>query len=182
MCTPDLRHVLARLAGATCLLLSVPAAAAEGPNLGQPVSAQEAAAWDISIGPDGNGLPKGSGTAVQGAPIYAVKCGFCHGVAGSGGISSQLVGGFGPKPGDPPAIKTVGSFWPYATTLFDYIRRAMPVQEPQSLTDDEVYALTAHLLHLNGSIGADQVIDAETLPSVKMPYRDNFFDASALKR
>ena len=148
------------------------AMAANAPHFGQPISPADAAAWDISIGPDGAGLPPGSGTPGQGAVVYAQKCAGCHGDKGEGKTNARLVGG--QITGDGPVIKTVGSYWPYATTLFDFTRRAMPWTAPKSLTDDEVYAVTAHILRLNGIIGDNDVIDAKTLPQVKMPNRDGF--------
>jgi S-disulfanyl-L-cysteine oxidoreductase SoxD len=146
--------------------------AADAPHFGQPISAADAAAWDISIGPDGAGLPPGSGTPAQGAVVFAQKCAACHGDKGEGKTNARLVGG--QITGDLPAVKTVGSYWPYATTLFDFTRRAMPWTEPKSLTNDEVYAVTAHILRLNGIIGDNDVMDAKTLPQVKMPNRDGF--------
>jgi S-disulfanyl-L-cysteine oxidoreductase SoxD len=149
-----------------------PAVAADTPHLGQPISEADAAAWDISIGPSGAGLPAGSGTPVQGAVVYAEKCAACHGDKGEGKTNARLVGG--QITGDGPVVKTVGSYWPYATTLFDFTRRAMPWTAPKSLTDNEVYAVTAYILRLNGIIGDNEVIDAKTLPQVKMPNRDGF--------
>lgn len=151
------------------------AIAAEGPNLGQSITPQDMAAWDISVGPDGVGLPPGKGTPKDGEAVFAAKCQACHGEKGAGQPNDRLVGGQGTLVGDQPAVKTVGSYWPYATTLFDYIRRAMPVTESQSLTPDEVYAVSAYILNLNGIIGANDVINAEALPKVKMPNRDSFF-------
>jgi len=148
------------------------APAADGPHVGQPISPADAAAWDISIGPDGVGLPPGSGTPAQGAVVYAQKCAACHGDKGEGKTNARLVGGQITGPG--PAVKTVGSYWPYATMVFDFTRRAMPWTAPKSLTDDEVYAVTAHILRLNGIIGDNEVMDAKTLPQVKMPNRDGF--------
>jgi len=148
------------------------AMAADAPHFGQPISPADAAAWDISIGPDGAGLPPGSGTPAQGAVVYAQKCAACHGDKGEGKINARLVGG--QITGDGPVVKTVGRYWPYATTLFDFTRRAMPWTAPKSLTDDEVYAVTAHILRLNGIIGDNDVLDAKTLPQVKMPNRDGF--------
>jgi len=145
---------------------------AAGPNLGTPISRAELAAWDIFVLPDGTGLPRGSGTMAQGAPIYAQKCAHCHGEQGKGGISAALVGAPPIKSLDSP--KTIANFWPYSTTVFDFIRRAMPWQQPRSLTDDEVYALTAYLLALNKIIGEQDVMSAQTLPKVKMPNRDGF--------
>lgn len=148
-------------------------AAEEGPGLGVPATAAEIAGWDVSIPPDGAGLPAGSGTPAQGAAIYAVKCIGCHGADGAGNPNDRLVGGQGTLASAAP-VRTVGSYWPYATTLFDYVRRAMPYPLPHSLSDDEAYALTAYLLELNGIIDADAVIDAQTLPQVEMPNRGNF--------
>jgi cytochrome c len=147
--------------------------AQEGPDLGETPSAALIAAWDISIARDGNGLPPGSGSAIEGAPVYALKCAACHGPLGEGLLNDRLVGGHG-SIGGPAATKTIGSYWPYATTLFDYIRRAMPYSQPQSLGDDETYALTAYLLYLNEIIDEDAVMNTATLPAVEMPNRDNF--------
>jgi hypothetical protein len=148
------------------------AMAADAPHFGQPISPADAAAWDISIGPDGVGLPPGSGTPAQGAVVYAQKCAVCHGDKGEGKINARLVGG--QITGDGPVVKTVGSYWPYATTLFDFVRRAMPWNEPKSLTNDEVYAVSAYVLRMNNIIGENDVMDAKTLPQVKMPNRDGF--------
>jgi mono/diheme cytochrome c family protein len=150
--------------------------AQETPNLGRPATPAEIAGWDISIPPDGTGLPPGSGTPEQGAVVYAQKCQACHGEKGAGKPNDQLVGGQGTLASASP-VRTIGSYWPYATTVFDYVRRAMPYTQPQSLTNDEVYAVTAYLLHLNGIIGAQDVMNAQTLPQVRMPNRDNFIVA-----
>lgn len=144
-----------------------------GPELGQPVTEDELAAWDISIPPSGEGLPEGSGTVQEGAKVYATRCASCHGEGGTGDPADPLVGGIGSLDTDQPA-KTVGSFWPHATTLFDYTRRAMPLDAPQSLTDDEVYAVTAFILAENGIVPDDTEMNAETLPAVEMPNRDGF--------
>ena len=149
------------------------AGAADGPNLGRGVTEAEIAGWDISVPPEGHGLPPGSGTAAAGATVYAAKCQSCHGEKGAGKPNDQLVGGHGTL-ATPSPVRTIGSYWPYATTLFDYVRRAMPYQQPQSLTNDEVYALSAYLLHLNGLIGEQEVMNARTLPQVRMPNRANF--------
>ena len=153
----------------------------EGPKLGVAATADQVAGWDVSIGPDGAGLPPGSGTVAAGAAVYAAKCLACHGEKGAGKPNDQLVGGQGTI-ATPNAVRTVGSYWPYATTLFDYIRRAMPVVAPQSLGNDEVYALTAYLLSLNGVIADDAVMSAATLPKVVMPNRDNFVSAYGAPR
>jgi mono/diheme cytochrome c family protein len=150
-----------------------PVRAADGPNLGREATPAEIAGWDISIPPDGRGLPPGSGTSAAGAAVYAAKCQACHGEKGAGQPNDRLVGGHGTLAAPAP-VRTIGSYWPYATTVFDYVRRAMPYQQPQSLTNDEVYAVTAYLLHLNGVIAEGDAMNAQTLPKVKMPNRDNF--------
>jgi len=124
----------------------------------------------------GAGLPPGSGTATQGAEVYKTKCIACHGPDGANGVNDRLVGGQGTLTSAAP-VKTIGSYWPYATTVFDYVRRAMPYPAPHSLTDAETYAVTAYLLHLNGIIGTDDVMDATSLPKVKMPNRSGFSSA-----
>ena len=149
------------------------AAAQQGPGLGQPISNEDLAPWDISIQPSGAGLPAGSGTAAAGAAIYAVKCIACHGEKGAGQPNDRLVGGQGTLT-ELAQVRTIGSFWPNATTVFDYVRRAMPFQAPQSLTNDEVYALTAYLLALNGIIKEGDEMNARTLARVRMPNRDGF--------
>ena len=155
-------------------MASAAALAAESPNLGRMATPEEIAPWDISIGPDGVGLPPGSGTPKQGEAVYAAKCVACHGEKGAGKPNDQLVGGQGTLPGDKPPVKTVGSFWPYATTVFDYVRRAMPYNESKSLNNDEVYAVVAYILNLNGIIADNDTMDAQTLRKVKMPNRDGF--------
>lgn len=170
---------LAALAAACATSSTDPSHRATGPGsaLGRAATPEEVAAWDISIPPSGAGLPAGSGTAKQGEPVYTANCLACHGVKGAGKPADQLVGGTGSL-ASPKPVRTVGSYWPYATTLFDYIRRAMPTTKPLSLTNSEVYAVTAYLLYLNGIISQDAVIDARTLPQVKMPNRDGFVDWS----
>ena len=149
----------------------------QGPNLGRAASVQEVAALDISIPPSGAGLPPGSGSVKQGEQVYVAQCQACHGAQGAGKPPDALVGGKGTLASDNP-VRTVGSYWPYATTLFDYTRRAMPTTAPMSLTDEQVYAVTAYILHLNGIVPADAVMNAQTLPQVKMPNRDGFVDYS----
>jgi mono/diheme cytochrome c family protein len=152
------------------------AAAQEGPRLGVPATPEQVAGWDISIGPDGAGLPPGSGTAAAGKAVYEAKCLACHGAEGAGQPNDRLVGGEGTLREAAP-IRTIGSYWPYATTVFDYVRRAMPYVSPHTLTADETYAVTAYLLALNGVIGEGDVMDATTLPKVVMPNRDGFDSA-----
>jgi len=168
-------HSRIRLALFAVLIAAVPAAAsAQSTKLGQPIAPADIAPWDISIGPDGVGLPAGRGTAAQGEGIYVAQCQACHGEKGAGRPNDRLVGGIGSlEPGKAP-VKTVGSYWPYATTLFDYVRRAMPFQESKSLTADELYAVSAYILHLNDIVGKDDVLDAQSLPKVRMPNRDGF--------
>ncbi len=168
-----MKRARALLVAVVTLICAVHAAAQEGPGLGAPISAADLAPWDISIQPDGTGLPAGSGTAAAGAQIYAVKCIACHGEKGAGQPNDRLVGGQGTLT-ELAQVRTIGSFWPYASTVFDYIRRAMPFQAPESLTNDEVYALTAYLLALNGIIDEDDEMNARTLARVRMPNRDGF--------
>ena len=159
------------------MLIIAPAALAQVPQFGQPIALADIAAWDISIGPDGAGLPPGRGTAIEGEAIYVVKCQACHGEKGikpSVALAGALVGGMGTLAPDKTPTKTVGSYWPYATTLFDYTRRAMPFQESKSLTADELYAVSAYILNLNGIVGSNDVIDAQSLPKVRMPNQDGF--------
>ncbi|UPK38473.1 cytochrome c [Bradyrhizobium sp. 186] len=142
-------------------------------GIGRPATPAEIAGWNIDIGRDGSNLPQGSGSVIQGRDVYAQQCASCHGEKGEGGLGDRLAGGQGTI-GTAKPIRTVGSFWPYATTLFDYIRRAMPQNAPQSLSDDDVYAVSAYILNLNGLVGADATLDAKSLAAVKMPNRDRF--------
>jgi cytochrome c len=171
MSTPKLRISTVAIAFA-CL----PAVAQQGPGLGEPISDADLAPWDISIETNGGGLPPGSGTVAQGQTVYETQCLSCHGPEGQDGQHDRLVGGHGTLE-DFNQIRTLGSFWPYASTVFDYIRRAMPFNTPQTLTDDEVYAVTAYLLHLNGIVEADATIDARTLAGITMPNADGFIMA-----
>lgn len=165
MCTP-------KIALAAVLALALPTAA-QAYGLGKPATEREIAGWNIDVSPDGAGLPKGSGNVAQGKQVYDTQCAACHGAKGEGKPADRLVGGRGSlKTGKP--VRTVGSYWPYATTIYDYVYRAMPYNAPQSLTADQVYAVTAYLLHLNGIVGADAVMDAQTLPKIRMPNRDGF--------
>ncbi|HSF32735.1 MAG TPA: cytochrome c [Candidatus Tectomicrobia bacterium] len=142
-------------------------------GVGRPPTAEEVKAWDLTIPPDGQGLPPGSGTVALGKPLFVERCASCHGETGEDPKYSRLVGGHGTLATDKP-IRTIGSFWQYATTLWSYIRRTQPFDEPGSLTAKQVYAVTAYLLHLNGIIGEQEVMDAKTLPLIKMPNRDGF--------
>ena len=142
-------------------------------SLGRPASADEIRKHDAMIPPSGAGLPPGSGTAEKGKAIYAVQCARCHGATGREGPEDVLVGGIGSL-STPRPQKTVGSFWPYATTLWDYLNRAMPFDRPGVLPPDDVYSLTAYVLQLNGIVSATDVLDANTLPKIRMPNRDGF--------
>jgi cytochrome c len=144
--------------------------------VGRTPSPEEIRAMDISILPDGTGLPEGQGTAVEGREVYARRCARCHGPKGEGGDEpkqSPLVGGRGslktPKP-----LKTVGSYWPYAPTVWDYVNRAMPLDRPGTLTHNQVYSLVAFIFSMNGIIGENDVLDAKTLSKIRMPNRDGF--------
>src|SRR5882757_27605 len=154
------------------LAIGTGAALAETPGLGKPISQADLAEWDINILPDGTNLPLGSGKATDGAKIFAEKCALCHGDNGQGGHAARLVGG--PPSASLDGGKTIANYWPYATTVFDLVRRAMPYVMPNSLSNEEVYALTAYILALNKLIGEEDVLDAQSLPKVKMPNRDKF--------
>ena len=156
-------------------------------GVGRAASATEIAAWDIDISPDGTGLPQGSGTPAQGAVVFAAKCAVCHGPKGEGQIGAPAAGqaaaprlvGRDPREGfpfgkDPKLVKTVGNYWPYATTVFDYVRRTMPLTAPGSLTNNEVYAVVAFLLAQNEIIDKNAMLDSASLVAVKMPARDKF--------
>ena len=162
----------------TILCLADEQALPERFGIGREPDASEIEQWDIDITPSGDNLPAGQGTVDSGETIYAQLCLACHGPEGAGGINDQLVGHFNPEDdlaGDTSLPRTVGNFWPYATTLYDYINRSMPMAIPGTLTADEVYSLVAYLLHLNNIIEEDAIIDAETLPSIEMPARHLFY-------
>lgn len=147
--------------------------------LGRTPEAQEIAAWDLDVNPDGVGLPSGRATAVDGASVYAAKCLICHGAKGEGVAPNPPIVGREPREGfgfgrDPALVKTVGNYWPFATTVYDYVRRAMPQDKPGSLTPNELYAVTAWILAENGIIARDFVVDSLSLPKIKMPARDRF--------
>jgi len=167
-------------------------AAPEPPSrfgVGSPATPEKIAMWDVDIGPSGVGLPQGRGTPAEGAMVYAQKCAACHGAAGEGQVGTPPAGvpaaprlvGREPREGfgfgqDPKLVKTVGNYWPYATTVFDYVRRTMPLSAPGSLTNSEVYAVVAYLLAENEVIGKTAVMDSLSLPAVKMPARDKFVE------
>ncbi|MEA2738884.1 MAG: S-disulfanyl-L-cysteine oxidoreductase SoxD [Acetobacteraceae bacterium] len=165
---------------AAVILAAVPAYASDPPlyHFGRAPTQAEIDGWNIDVRADGQGLPPGRGSVAQGRAIFAQTCAACHGDKGQGGLADRLVGGIGtltqPKP-----IHTVGSYWPYATTLFDFVRRAMPFNAPESLDADQVYAVSAYVLSLNGIVPDDTVLDAKSLPKVVMPNRNGFIRADS---
>ncbi len=165
------------LAIGASIALATAASAADAPHFGKPISEADAAGWDITITPDGKGLPAGSGTPAQGKAIYAVKCASCHGAGGEGGMGGpRLFGGVGTLKAPAQPVQTVGSYWPYPSMVFDFVRRAMPWTQPKSLTNDEVYATVAYIFNLNGLLKDGDVLNKDTLMKVQMPNRDGFID------
>lgn len=162
------------------LALEETQAASEGPKLGTPATPQDIAAWSLTVFPDGKGLPAGKGTAAEGKAVYEQQCASCHGAKGEGGSADELAGA---RHGLTDAVpdKTIGSYWPYATTLFDFVRRSMPPAKPGSLSNDELYAVCAYLLNLNGIIAETAEMNATSLPLVKMPNREGFVRVDAPK-
>jgi cytochrome c len=173
MYTSRRNTIVVAIASAALVACAAQPQSGRPPALGVAANAEEVARYDISVPPSGAGLPPGSGTARQGAVVYAAKCMACHGDRGAGKPADPLAGGIGSLASKAP-LRTVGSYWPYSSTLFDYVRRAMPLNNPLSLGDDEVYAVSAYILYLNGIVGEDAPMTATTLPLVKMPNRDGF--------
>lgn len=161
---------------AATLIAAGAALAGDDYGLGRPATQADIAQWDIDVAPDGVGLPPGRGSVREGEAVFAVRCASCHGDRGQGGLMDRLAGGAGTIATKKP-VKTVGSFWPYATTLFDFVRRAMPFDAPQSLSPGDVYAACAYVLYLNGILPADAALDATSLRQVKMPNRSAFVSA-----
>ena len=170
------KHVMAVIGAVVLALGSVWAASSAEESdygVGRPATEADIRAWNIDVSPAGDGLPPGQGTVKQGGQVYAGKCAACHGPTGVEGPKDKLVGGHNTLTTSKP-IRTIGSYWPYATTLYDYIHRAMPFNAPQSLTPDETYSVIAWLLFQNQVIAEDTVINAQTLPKVSMPNRNGF--------
>src|SRR3984885_4251745 len=157
----------------TALGLSAPARAQSHYGIGRTATEAEIAGWNIDIGRDGENLPAGSGSVSHGREVFDQQCAACHGAKGEGGVGDRLVGGQGTL-ATPNPVRTVGSYWPYASTLFDYIRRAMPQNAPQSLSNEDVYAVSAYILHMNGLLSSEATLDAKTLSAIKMPNRNMF--------
>lgn len=178
MATRDRMKAGLRVAGiafalSTCLL-SAPASAQSRYGIGHAATPAQAAAWNLDVSPDGRNLPAGQGSVLRGREVFANQCAACHGARGEGGsLGDKLAGGQGTL-ATPTPVRTVGSYWPYATTLFDYVRRAMPLNAPQSLSNEDVYAVSGYVLHLNGLLAEDAVVSAKTLTELKMPNRDGF--------
>ncbi|WP_433994668.1 c-type cytochrome [Bradyrhizobium lablabi] len=159
---------------AAVALTCATSAEAQNPyGIGRPATSSEIAGWNIDIDREGHNLPPGSGSVSHGHEVFDQQCAACHGAKGEGGVGERLVGGQGTLATANP-VRTVGSYWPYAPTLFDYIRRAMPQNAPQSLSNEDVYAVSAYILNLNGLLPADAVLDAKTLSAIKMPNRNMF--------
>src|SRR3989454_11836408 len=173
MSTSERTVVIAICAAALAACASLQPGPGKPPAFGAAVSAEEIARWDISIPPSGAGLPPGGGSARQGLKVYEEKCQSCHGARGAGKPADPLAGGIGSLAGKTPQ-RTVGSYWPYANTPVHYVRRAVPITKPLSPTDREGYAVSAYVLFVNGIVGEDVAMNAQSLPRVKMPNRDGF--------
>jgi cytochrome c len=152
----------------------------DSPHFGLPASKQDIAAHNSVVFPDGAGLPTGRGTVTEGEALFAARCVACHGFRGRGGTGGELAGGDPDLTRELPD-KTIGTYWPHATTVFDFIRRAMPMNAPGSLSDAEVYAVTAYLLFENGIIEQSAILDADALKAIKMPNRDGFIWIDAVR-
>ena len=168
-----MHEAFATAVGTVLIVYATGAYAQSKYGIGHAATPAEIAGWNLDIGRDGSGLPPGSGTVSHGAEVFAQQCAACHGEKGEGGIGDRLVGGQGTL-ATPHPVRTVGSYWPYAPTLFDYIRRAMPQNAPESLSNDDVYAVSAYILNLNGLLPSDAALDAKSLTAIKMPNRKMF--------
>ncbi len=172
------RKLLVLLSAGACLY-TLTVGAQETVRLGTPVTEEQLEGFDLIAEPDGSGFPSGSGTARQGQAVYEARCAACHALDGSGNSGATVLVG-GDMQSEGPPLKTVGSFWPHASTVFDFIRRAMPADAPKSLSNIEVYQVTAYVLYLNELVDLDAVINAETLNAIVMPNADGFIDQSHL--
>lgn len=173
-------HTVRRFLLALVVAAATSTLSAQTPRLGTPVSEADLQNFDLVVAPDGAGLPDGSGTPLQGKLVFEARCQACHGIAGEGtGASTILVGGNMQSESTP--LKTVGSFWPHASTLFDYVRRAMPANAPKSLTNTEVYQVVAYVLYLNGLINQYTVLNKDSLLTIQMPNKDGFIDRSHIQ-
>lgn len=170
--------LLCRLAASVALAGDAVGSETVAPRLGQPIEAAAAARFDLNVFPEGRGLPPGQGNAIQGRALFKAQCAVCHGDGGRGASAEELAGGSEPLTSEWPD-KTIGLYWPHATTIFDFVRRAKPMTAPGSLSADEVYALTAYLLYANRVIGEHDEINAKTLPEVRLPNRDGFSGVDA---
>lgn len=183
--TPTRLTISPALLSAACLLSAslcsgMLLAAEDTAHLGKPVTEAQLQGWDLIVMPDGTGLPAGSGTAAQGRALFAQQCAACHGASGEGTPGVPVLVG-GSTTASPP-LMTVGSYWPYASTLYDYVRRAMPPAAPKSLSDTEVYQVVAFVLQLNGIVDENTVLDRSSLPAIVMPNRDGFIDRSQVQQ
>jgi mono/diheme cytochrome c family protein len=162
------------------LIIAGSTAQETSPSLGIPVTQSQIETFDMIIGPNGEGLPAGTGNALQGEQVFRARCQSCHGADGEGlSGATRLVGGSMQSEG--PPLRTVGSYWPHATTVYDFIRRAMPADAPKSLSDIEVYQVTAYVLFLNGIVERDQILNRENLADIVMPNADGFVDQSNIQ-
>jgi cytochrome c len=174
------KKILAALILASIAMSSYLASSQETVRLGTPISEDQLENFDLVAPPDGSGFPTGSGTARQGKAVYDAKCAACHAPNGEGTSGNTIIVG-GDMHSEQNPLRTAGSFWPYASTIFDYVRRAMPTNAPKSLSNTEVYQVTAYVLFLNGIIDEDMVLNSETLQSVEMPNADGFIDRSHIQ-
>jgi cytochrome c553 len=174
MCKALFAFILAVTVACGLARADTPGAVAPRYHLGRPATDADIAAAGMSVGPDGRGLPPGRATARDGRPLYESLCAACHGLRGEGNDTyPALAGGQNTLKSEQPVL-TIGSYWPYATTVWDYVNRAMPYQNPGTLTPQQVYALTAYLLYLNKIVGERQIVDRDTLPLIRMPNRNGF--------
>ena len=179
MSTCDSKPVLSFVLLFACSLMTG-TALSQSVSLGMPIDETQLQQFDLIAGPDGTGLPDGSGYPMQGKEIFEARCQACHGLTGDGTIANTtLVGGNMQAEGNP--LKTVGSYWPYATTLFDYVRRAMPADAPKSLSNTEVYQVVAYVLYLNGIINQYSVLNKDSLLTIQMPNQTGFIDQSDIQ-